>query len=111
MKYALIAAGSALGGLARYALSSALPLPFPWQTFVVNLLGGLLIGWLTHRLDTAQRFLWITGFCGGFTTFSTFSLETVTLFEQGRVPLAIAYVVASAALCIGAAALTYSYAK
>lgn len=115
MNYALIAAGSALGGVARFALSSALTnslrLPFPWQTFAVNLLGGLLIGYLANRLGTAERFLWITGFCGGFTTFSTFSIEVVTLLEQQKPALAAAYALASMLLCVSAAALTYHLSK
>jgi fluoride exporter len=115
MNYLLIAAGSALGGVARFALSttlsSTLRVPFPWQTFVVNLLGGLLIGYLANRLDSSQRLLWITGFCGGFTTFSSFSIETVTLLEQQRPLSAAAYVVASSTLCIAAAALTYHTTK
>ncbi|MBM3762958.1 MAG: CrcB family protein [Acidobacteria bacterium] len=111
MKYALIGLGAALGGVARYALSVSLPLPFPWQTFVVNLTGGALIGYLSHRLTGDTRWLWITGFCGGYTTFSTFSLEVVTLLEQGRPAMAAAYVLASALLCVAAAAATYHYTR
>jgi CrcB protein len=65
-------------------MSSRLELPFPWATFAVNLLGGLLIGWMASRLAGDQRLFRITGFCGGFTTFSTYSMETVTLLEQVR---------------------------
>ena len=111
MKYAWISLGAAVGGVARYALSTSLPIPFPWQTFIVNLIGGAVIGFLTHRLTGDQRFLWITGFCGGFTTFSTFSIEVVTLLEQGRYSMAGAYVAASAILCVAAAAATYHWAR
>ncbi len=111
MNYWWIALGAGLGGVARYFLSTRLPLPFPWQTFAVNLLGGLLIGWLGNRLDGTQRFVWITGFCGGFTTFSTYSMETVTLLEQGKYVHAAGYVAASATLCVAAAALTHWWSK
>ena len=111
MKYGLIGIGAALGGIARYALATSLPLPFPWQTFVINLTGGALIGYLANRLEGDQRFLWITGFCGGYTTFSTFSMEVVTLFEQGRMLMAAAYVIASTVLCVMAAAASYHWTK
>lgn len=111
MRYALIAAGAALGGVARYALASNLPLPFPWQTFVVNVTGGALIGYLSNRLTGDQRFLWITGFCGGYTTFSAFSIETVTLMEQGRLAMAATYVLASAIVCVCAAGATWYWTR
>ena len=111
MRYGLIGIGAAIGGVARYAIGAALPLPFPWQTFVVNLTGGALIGYLTNRLAGDQRLLWITGFCGGYTTFSTFSIEVVTLLEQGRHAMAATYVAASALLCVAAAAVTYHWTK
>lgn len=111
MRYLWIGAGAALGGVTRYVLSTHLPLAFPWQTFVVNLSGGALIGYFSHRLTGDARWLWITGFCGGYTTFSTFSMDVVTLLEQGRFVMAIGYVVASALLCAAAAAATYYWTR
>lgn len=111
MKFAWISIGAALGGVVRYLVSTNLALPFPWATFVVNVTGGALIGYLTNRLTGDQRFLWITGFCGGYTTFSTFSIEVVTLLEQGRIAMALSYVVGSAVLCVGAAAATWYWTK
>lgn len=111
MKYALIAAGAAMGGVLRYVVSTTVALPFPWQTLVVNATGGLLIGYLSQRLGGDARWLWITGFCGGYTTFSTYSMEVVTLIEQGRVGMAMAYAGASVVICVGAAAAAYHWAR
>ena len=105
--YAAVAAGSALGALARFLFSLALTGPlgaaFPWGTLTVNALGSLLIGLYATvsapggRLPAgpAARQSVIAGFCGGFTTFSIFSLETLLLVEARAIGLAGAYVAAS----------------
>lgn len=105
--YAAVAAGSALGALARFlcslALMGLLGPAFPWGTLAANGLGSLLIGLYATvsepggRLPagpTARQFV-IAGFCGGFTTFSIFSLETLLLVEARAIGLAGAYVAAS----------------
>lgn len=89
----LVAAGGALGAMARYgsvvAVGRLTGFGFPWGTVTVNLAGslllGLLIGALAHGLHLSQeaRGLIVVGFLGAFTTFSTFSLDTVTLLERG----------------------------
>lgn len=93
IRWAAVAAGSAVGGLARFWMSEALlhrfGKTFPWGTLAVNLLGCLLIGVLAaraERLSEETRLLLATGFCGGFTTFSTFTLETAGL-SAGRAAL------------------------
>ncbi|WP_031496086.1 fluoride efflux transporter FluC [Bryobacter aggregatus] len=111
IKYGLIGLGAACGGMARFAIATSLPLPFPWQTFVINFTGGALIGFLANRLQGDSRYFWITGICGGYTTFSTFSIEVVTLLEQGRYALAASYIFISVALCVAAAAATYHWTK
>lgn len=88
-----IAAGSAVGGVARFLLTAWAQgqsgSTFPTGTLVVNLVGCLALGFLMHLVsDTAAlspqgRALLTTGFCGGFTTFSTFAYETVALVEEG----------------------------
>lgn len=98
-----ISIAGALGSVSRYALSNVLgramdPSKFPLGTFVVNLLGsllmGLVIGIFAARgdADTRLRLLLSVGFLGGFTTYSSFALETVGLLEQRQVSTASAYV-------------------
>ncbi|MBO4963699.1 MAG: CrcB family protein, partial [Prevotella sp.] len=74
----LVAAGGAVGSVCRYLLSSVHVASFPWGTLTVNVLGSLLIGLLAGLsgrgiLSPELKLLLVTGFCGGFTTFSTFA--------------------------------------
>lgn len=112
-----IALGSALGGIARYLLSTAVAErfgeSFPWGTLAVNILGSLLIGLLAGLTDPSSRMLvppamrqfLIIGLMGGFTTFSSFSLQTLNLLRDGELLLAVANVLGSVLLCLVAAAL------
>lgn len=77
---------------------------FPWATLTVNVVGSLIIGILLRHFEhgSAQHLLGVVGFCGGFTTFSTFSLESVGLVRDGHYGLAAAYIALSLVLCIGA---------
>ena len=112
-----VAAGGACGAVMRYgvqALTSGAE--FPWGTLVVNIAGCLAIGLAigafagTAWFEDVGRPLLVAGVLGGFTTFSAFSVDTVLLWEQGRVASAIAYVVSSVACCLLAAALGYRLA-
>ncbi len=108
-----IAAGGAAGAVARFWLSTAtygwLGRDFPYGTLLVNVLGSLLMGLLSvvliERLSLGPewRAVVLVGFLGAFTTFSTFSLETLNLIEAGAHLRALANVVASVTLCIAAA--------
>jgi CrcB protein len=104
--YLAVGVGSAVGSVLRYAVSLAsiamLGGYFPWGTLLANVLGSLLIGWLAatiSRFPHTQLARWqpllIVGFCGGFTTFSLFSLETIHLIQQGYPALALLYVLIS----------------
>lgn len=106
-----VALGGACGAATRYGIS-LLPvrMDFPVLTLVTNFLGALLIGVIVGlaeggRLTADQTLFWKTGVCGGFTTFSTFSLETLTLLESGRVPAGCLYMALSLGLCVLGVAL------
>lgn len=100
----MVAIGGGMGALARYGLS-LLPISkqFPVATFLTNLLGAFLIGLIAAqagRLPPKSVLLLKTGVCGGFTTFSTFSLETVTLLQNGRYELGMLYALLSLGCCL-----------
>lgn len=108
MQILLVALGGALGSMARYGLGVAVArtfgVTFPWGTLAANVLGGLAMGVLTARIDPSHeqaRLLLGVGLLGGFTTFSTFSLETVRLMEDAP-GQALLYAGASLALSVGA---------
>lgn len=88
MQMALVAVGGAVGSVLRYALQKALNASFPTGTLAVNVLGCFAIGLLwalaNKGLAEPKRLLLMTGFCGGFTTFSAFSLEGVQMLTAGR---------------------------
>lgn len=93
-------------GLKRYAATLG---GLPIQTLVANFVGCLLIGmataWLSRHQHPQLALLLTTGFCGGFTTFSTFSLESLGLLRSGQVGMGLLYVALSLAVCLGAVAL------
>ena len=84
---------------------------FPYGTLAVNVLGSLVMGflfvWLLERLsnDLTLRAFLLIGLLGAFTTFSTFSVETLNLIESGQLARALVYVLLSVVLCVAAAAL------
>jgi CrcB protein len=112
-----VMAGGALGSLARYGLATAvgraLGQGFPWGTVLINIIGSFVIGWFggltgpAGRLPVPEvtRAFVMIGVCGGFTTFSSFSLQTMELLRSGYGGRAIANVVASVALCLVATLL------
>jgi CrcB protein len=120
--YALLAAGGALGTMARYFVSSAaLPLgkDLPWGTLIVNVLGSFVIGAFGTLTLAHGRYPWpepwrlfvIVGFCGGFTTFSSFSLQTLDLLRTGATGRAFLNIGLSLVLCLGAVALGHALAS
>jgi CrcB protein len=110
-----VAFGSAVGGVARYLLGGWIQQrsgsTFPIQTLLINVTGSFLLGFLQHyALETTAispevRTMLTIGFCGGYTTFSTFSFETVRMLEDGDWRRAMLYITLSVTLTVGAAVL------
>ena len=91
----LVALGGALGALTRFGVSTAMPrLDFPWHTLVINLAGSFVLGalFLEHGMEHPARLLVAVGFLGAFTTLSTYSVETIELWREGTIGLALANV-------------------
>ena len=109
-RFLLVAAGGALGAVARYGVGRILPMGgWPYATLTVNVVGGLLMGlltgWLAFRGGASQegvRLFAAVGVLGGFTTFSAFSLETALMIERRQLGLAAAYVGLSVVLSVAA---------
>ncbi len=112
-----VLAGGAIGSLARFGMATAagrlLGQGFPWGTVLINDLGSFVIGWIAgltgpggrQAVPEAVRAFVMIGLCGGFTTFSSFSLQTMELLRSGYALRAMANVVASVVLCLLATAL------
>jgi CrcB protein len=110
MHWFAVAIGGALGAMARYAVSiwifNATSHKFPYATLTVNVLGSFVMGILfviiveRAALPAEMRGLLMIGFLGAFTTFSTFSLDALGLWQNGHLFVALVYVLATVVLCI-----------
>ncbi len=105
--FLMVFIGGGLGSVCRYGISLILPKSdgIPWATFTANAIScivlGFLIGYqLNKGISTKYSLLLLTGFCGGFSTFSTFSAETYHLMQNGQTLLALAYVALSVLFCL-----------
>jgi CrcB protein len=115
-----VALGGAFGSVLRYWVGSAFlkagMTGFPWSTFTVNVTGSLALGFLARYLGppagSSTVFLALTvGVCGGYTTFSTFTLDLHTMMARGSVGRALLYAAASVLLSYGALFAGYQWAK
>lgn len=107
MNFVFVALGGALGAMGRYSIS-LIPIKtaFPYLTLITNFIGAILIGFIVGIVDERSEvspntvLFWKTGVCGGFTTFSTFSLESYELFQNKAYFEGGLYIVLSVVLCI-----------
>ncbi|HEY1720825.1 MAG TPA: fluoride efflux transporter CrcB [Magnetospirillaceae bacterium] len=107
-----VAAGGAIGSVARYLVGitagKLFGMAFPWGTLIINITGSFLIGLFVALFATkwdlpqVARIFLTVGICGGYTTFSTFSLDTWYLIERNQVMASAAYMIASVVLSVGA---------
>ena len=120
--YLWVTVGSALGGLLRFAITRAMlnvSTAFPWSTVLINVLGCLLIGFFGTGTLAGTRFpasdnvrlFVMVGVCGGFTTFSSFSLQTFDLLRAGAGGRALVNVLLSVVLCVAAVAVGHYLAR
>ena len=119
--YLIVSIGAAIGGAARYWVTNIaykfFPSTLPYGTLAVNIIGSFIIGFVMYYLDTNEmispqmRILLTTGFCGGLTTFSTFSFETLNLLRDSEFLLAGTNIILNLVLSIGAAFAAYLIGK
>ncbi len=120
MSWIAVALGGALGACARFGLGNLLPpllgMSTAWATFTINLVGSFLIGAAVTVLveqgaPEPLRFFAVTGFLGAFTTYSAFSLDTLSLLQQGNYNGAIGLAAATLCLCLAATFCGYHVMK
>ncbi len=122
MSYLWVTIGSALGGFLRYTLTRmtlSINTGFPFGTILINIIGSFVIGYFgTLTLQSGRfavsgnlRLFVMVGICGGFTTFSSFSLESFDLLRSGQWGRAVANIVLSVALCLAAVAAGHRLAQ
>ncbi len=112
MIWLAVATGSALGGVSRYGVgllaARLLGSGFPWGTLLINIAGSFIIGLFAAVSASPElRIFVMVGFCGGFTTFSSFSLQTMALLQAGEWLTGGVYILSSVALCLAGVFLGY----
>jgi fluoride exporter len=117
----VISLGAIVGANARYLLSrftaKELGPVFPYGTLFINIVGSLIVGffvvWTTERVlaDPRWRLLVVVGFCGSFTTFSSYAFETMSYFERGQWVLMLTNVLTNNLLCLGGALVGMALAR
>ena len=108
LSYLFVFIGGGLGSICRYGIAHALAaykFTFPWATLLANIVSciilGILVGLsLKNNLQQQHRFLLMTGFCGGFSTFSTFTSETFQLFQNGHILYGMLNIGGSMLICL-----------
>jgi len=119
--FVIVSIGAIVGANARWVISRyaarLLGPVFPYGTLIINIAGSLIVGffiiWTTERVlvDPRWRLLIVVGFCGAFTTFSSYAFETMAYFEQGQWALMVANVLSNNLLCLGAVLVGMALAR
>jgi fluoride exporter len=119
--YLWVALGAVVGACLRFGLSrlvaKLISADFPYGTLIINVTGSLVLGffmiWTTERVLADLRWRWFiaVGFCGGYTTFSSFTFESMALFEEGRYLLFAVNILLSNILCLGSTLLGMAAAR
>ena len=121
LNYLLVSIGAAIGGALRYGLSNYIQkkqsIIFPTGTMLVNIIGSFILGIIMFYLNEKElignelRLFLTVGLCGGFTTFSTFSYETMMLFKDSEIGLAFLNILLNLTLCLLGIYLAYLISK
>lgn len=115
LNFILVGAGGALGSMLRYGVTllfAALGWSGNLATMAVNIIGSFAIGLLSGSVQNSAWLLLLTvGLCGGFTTFSTFSIQSVRLIQEGRIWAGLSYILLSVIICVLMAAAGYWLGK
>jgi len=121
LNYLIVSVGAAIGGAARYWFSNIVykffPAIFPYGTLAVNIVGSFILGLIIFIFDEREllnnqlKIFLTIGFCGGFTTFSTFSLETFNLLRDSQYFLAALNIILSLLFCVAGVFLAYIVSK
>ncbi len=119
--FVIVSIGAIVGANARWVISRyaarLLGPVFPYGTLIINIAGSLIVGffiiWTTERVlvDPRWRLLIVVGFCGAFSTFSSYAFETMAYFEQGQWALMVANVLSNNLLCLGAVLVGMALAR
>lgn len=110
--FLIVGAGGSVGAVSRLMMSALckrfLGTGFPWGTFIINVIGSFLIGFLAHQgLGTGMHLFLTTGILGGFTTFSTFNYESMNLLKEKRFFEFAAYVLGTYLICMTMTGIGY----
>ncbi len=107
LPFVMVFLGGGLGSICRYSISKFFSSNegFPYATFIANVISCIILGYLVawsmkKGLSSNVALLWMTGFCGGFSTFSTFSAESYKLFESNQIGMALLYIGMSIIICL-----------